>query len=185
MTLAQAPAGLQAAVRRALGPSAASSSVSQQAELTATDGASGDQFGDSVAIYGSTAVVGAPLKNSSTGAAYVFVRSGDAWSEQAELTPSGAAGFDQFGSSVAIYGSTAVIGAPLQNSSTGAAYVFVRSSAGWSQQAELTAPDGGSFGSSVAISGSTAVIGSPSTNSSAGRRMCSCDRGAPGPSRPS
>jgi FG-GAP repeat len=48
-------------------------SWSQQAELTAADGAAGDGFGYSVAISGSTAVAGAPFKDSSRGAAYVFV----------------------------------------------------------------------------------------------------------------
>ncbi len=62
----------------------------QQAELTASDGVSGDEFGFSVAVSGSTIVVGAPYRaigsNSKQGAAYVFVQSGGTWSEQAELT---------------------------------------------------------------------------------------------------
>src|SRR5690242_12147850 len=77
MTLAQAPPGLRAAARRTLGgPDVPAGSVFQQAELTASDAVAGDDVGDSVAIAGSTAVVGAASKNSSTGAAYVFVRSG-------------------------------------------------------------------------------------------------------------
>ena len=68
-------------MRRTLGlPAASAGSAAQQAELTAADGARGDQFGLAVAISGSTAVVGAPFKNSETGAAYVFVRSGTTWS---------------------------------------------------------------------------------------------------------
>jgi hypothetical protein len=157
MTLAQAPVGLRAAVRRTLGPSAVSSGVFQQAELTASDGgAPPDQFGDSVAIYGSTAVVSAPFK----GAVYVFVRSGGAWSQQAELT-------GDFGFPVAIYGSTVVIGGADPNTGAGAAYVFVRSGSGWSQQAELTASDAAPFGA-VAISGSTIVAGASEQNSSTG-----------------
>jgi hypothetical protein len=138
---------------------------SQQAKLTASDGAAGDNFGTSVAISGSTAVVGASGKSSSTGAAYVFVRSGTTWSQQAKLTASDAASNDFFGTSVAISGSTAVVGAFGNNSNTGAAYVFVPKVTfpfGWSQQAKLTASDGVSlddFGISVAISGSTAVVG--------------------------
>ena len=149
--LARAPAGLRAAVGRTLEvPAAAAASASQQAKLTAADGAANDYFGLSVAIYGSTAVVGAPYKNTGT-AAYVFVRSGSAWSQQAELsTASGG----EFGWSVAIYGSTAVVGAHFENSQTGAAYVFARSGSAWSQQAKLTAANGARadrFGSSVAI----------------------------------
>ena len=142
-----------------------------QAELTAPGGAAGDQFGYSVAIAGSTAVVGAPSGNSGTGAAYVFLRSGTTWSQQTELTASGGAAGDQFGSSVAITGSTAVVGAPSGNSGTGAAYVFLRSGTAWSQQAELTASDGrfgDQFGHSVAISGFTAFVGAPAANSNDG-----------------
>jgi hypothetical protein len=98
---------------------------SQQAELTAADGASGDSFGTSVAISGTTAMVGAPNKDSSTGAAYVFVRSGTAWPQQAKLTAADATAGDQFGYWVGISGTTAVVGAPNRNSGTGAAYVFV------------------------------------------------------------
>ncbi len=73
-TLAQAPAGLRAAVRRTLGvPATSAGSAIQKATLIASDGAAHDTFGWSVAVSGSTAVVGAPGKNSFTGAAYVFV----------------------------------------------------------------------------------------------------------------
>ncbi len=113
----------------------------QQAELTASDGASGDFFGGSVSISGNTVVVGAPGKNTNTGAAYVFVRSGTTWTQQAELTASDGVSGDSFGWSVSVYGNTVVVGSPWQNINTGAAYVFVRSGTTWSQQAELTASD--------------------------------------------
>jgi len=58
----------------------------QQQMLTASDKASGDQFGQSVAVSGDTAVVGAYRRSSSQGAAYVFVRSGTVWTEQQKLT---------------------------------------------------------------------------------------------------
>jgi nucleoside-specific outer membrane channel protein Tsx len=144
---------------------------SQQAELTASDGARQDSFGWSVAVSGSSAVVGAYSRNSNEGAAYVFVRSGTIWSQQAELTASDGASGDFFGYSVAISGSAAVVGAQGKNSFTGAAYVFVRSGTIWSQKAKLTASDGASgdsFGHSVAISRSTAVAGAYAHNSSAG-----------------
>ena len=162
MSLAQAPAGLRAVVRRTVRAPAAAGSAFQQAKLTASDGAPDDGFGVSVAISGSTAVVGASFKNSQTGAAYVFVRSGAAWSQQAELTASDGFSFDRFGTSVAISGPTVVVGAFGHNNQTGAAYVFVRSGTAWHQQAELTASDAqefDNFGNSVAISGSTVVVG--------------------------
>jgi hypothetical protein len=140
---------------------------SQQAKLTPADPGSNDQFGVSAAMSGSTVVVGAWGKDSATGAAYVFVRSGSVWSEQAKLTASDAVAGNQFGVSVGVSGTTAVVGANGNNSGEGAAYVFVRSGRTWSQQAELTASDAatgnvGSFATSVAIYGSTALIGAPS-----------------------
>jgi hypothetical protein len=118
--------------------------------LTPPDGADG--FGGSVAVSGSTAVVGA------NGVAYVFVQNGTAWSQQAELTPSdGAVGF---GNSVAVSGGTAVVGSSSDPSKEGAAYVFQESGGTWSQQAELTAAHE-NFGYSVAVDGSTIVVGAP------------------------
>jgi len=139
---------------------------SQQAVLTASDGWAGDTFGNSVAVDGSTVVVGAPLHGK--GRAYVFVESGGTWSQQAVLTASDGAGGDYFGISVAVCGSTVVVGAPYHTpigfGYQGAAYVFVESGGTWNQQAELTefgGKNGGLFGYSVAVSGSTAVVGTP------------------------
>jgi streptogramin lyase len=145
----------------------------QQQELTASDGLPTDYFGDSVSVSGDTAVIGAPRKNGSQGAAYVFVRSGGVWSQQQELTASDGAVNDLFGSSVSVSGDTAVVGAYHKTINSngynyGAAYVFVRSGAVWSQQQELTASDGAGgdfFGTSVSVSGDTAVIGAPQKNS--------------------
>jgi hypothetical protein len=150
----------------------------QQAELTASDGAPGDSFGWSVAISestvvqgGSTVVVGAIGKNSATGAAYVFAGSGPFWHQIAELTAADAADGDQFGRSVAVSGSTVVMGAPVKASYTGAAYVYAHSGSTWARQAKLTAADGAvgdHFGNSVAISGPTTVVGAPDKSSGTG-----------------
>jgi hypothetical protein len=136
---------------------------SQQAELTAPDGGPNTAFGVSVAISGSTAVVGAYGLNSYKGAAYVFVRAVTTWSQQAELTAADGVGGDEFGWSVAFSGSTALVGAHGKNGFNGAAYVFVRSGTSWShKQTEFTPNDSvgvDDFGDSVAISGSTVVVG--------------------------
>jgi hypothetical protein len=102
-------------------------------------------FATSVAIDGDTAVISAP--NQGTGTAYVFVRSGGVWTEQAELSPSDTAIDFSFGNSVAISGDTIVISASQtvngnHNFPIGVAYVFVRSGTTWSQQAELSAERG-------------------------------------------
>ena len=141
----------------------------EQAELTASDGASGGVFGGSVAVSGNIAVVGASGKtvgsNGAQGAAYVFVESGGIWSQQAELTASDGAASAEFGGSVAVSGNMIVVGASFGASKTqGAAYVFVQNGTTWSQQAELTASDGAYqdwFGYSVGISGNTVVVGAP------------------------
>jgi hypothetical protein len=170
--LARAPAGLRAAASRTLGLSAPRvGSGLHETKLTVSDTDAHDEYGYSVAISDSTAVVGAPFKNSHTGAVYVFERSGSSWSQQAKLTDPHAAADDFFGDSVAVSGSTAVVGAPGRNSSTGAAYVFERRGTKWTQHAKLTASNaapGDFFGDTVAISDSTAVVGAPLTNSSTG-----------------
>ncbi len=140
----------------------------QQARITAGDAAAGDQFGRSVAISGDYAIVGAQSDDdagSRSGSAYVFVRSGTTWTQQAKITAADAAADDRFGYSVAISGDTAIIGADLDDdagTASGSAYVFVRSGAIWTQQAKITAADaatGDSFGSSVAISGESVIVG--------------------------
>jgi len=125
----------------------------------------GGQFGLAVAVSGSTAVVGAPLRKKQAGAAYVFVRSGAKWSLQAVLTPSRPATGEQFGGAVAISGRTVVVGASWEDlAGVGRAYVFVRRNGRWTQRAQLTARHGAygsGFGVTVAVSGSTVVVGSP------------------------
>ena len=148
---------------------------SQQAELTAADGATDDTFGRSLSLSGdgSTALIGAYNKtvgaNSVQGAAYVFIQSGVVWLQQSELTASDGTANDNFGNSVALStdGNTALIGAPAKNIGSninqGAAYAYTRSGVTWSQQQILTASDGAStdyYGQSVALSsdGSSALV---------------------------
>lgn len=146
--------------------------VPPQAQLTASDGLSNDEFGRDVALDGDTAVVGVPYEDyySSPGVAYVFVRSGGTWVQQATLRAADAADNEWFGASVAVSGDTVVVGAPRHPwgpSSTGSAYVFTRSGSTWSQRAELTADDGADgdfFGGAAALDGSTAVIGATGAN---------------------
>jgi hypothetical protein len=140
--------------------------------LTASDGKARDRFGMSVAVSGDTAVIGAPNEgappgtNLGRGVAYVFTRVGGGWIEQAKLIGSDVMVPDKFGFSVAISGDTIVVGANLATVSgkpaQGAAYVFTRTGATWTQQAKLTASDGlagDDLGVSVAVSGDTALIG--------------------------
>jgi hypothetical protein len=150
-------------------------SGTQTAELTASDGVSGDELGSSVAVSadGSTAVAGASASFLPKGAVYAFVRPAGGWASGTETAKLTASDGTALGSSVAVSadGSTVVAGGPGAtvgaNSFQGAAYVFVRSVGGWAsgtETARLTASDGASgdgLGDSVAVSadGSTLVAG--------------------------
>ena len=130
----------------------------QQAYLKASDTGALNYFGCSVAVSGDTVVVGADHAD----AAYVFVRSGTAWSQQAYLRAWNTGERPWFGRSVAISGDTIVVGAHGEDGNatdSGAAYVFVRDSTTWTQQAYLKASYTGGFGWSVAVSGDTVVVG--------------------------
>lgn len=174
--------------------------VVQQAYLKASNTEDGDLFGRVVAISGDTVVVGADNEESSAtgvngnqfdnsafeaGAAYVFVRSGGSWVQEAYLKASNTDAGDCFGLDVAISGDTIVVGAHHESSSavgvngdeadnslsvSGAAYVFVRSGGTWAQQAYLKASNTGFadlFGISVDVSGDTVVVGAPQEDSGA------------------
>ena len=197
----------------------------EEQKLTASDGTEGDQFGWSVAVSGSTIVVGAQFDdiggNLQQGSAYAFNRQGGSWVETQKLTASDGAASDQFGLSVAVSGSTIVVGAvdfiggnyrsrlglcfqsPWRELGRdaeadrerrngggqlrlvsrdqrldhrrgrtkrhidgklmqGSAYVFNRHGGSWVETQKLTASDGAAidqFGWSVAVSGSTVVVG--------------------------
>jgi hypothetical protein len=142
----------------------------QSAQLLASNSATNDWFGFAVDIDAARIVVGAPYKSATTqysGAAYVFVRSGSNWVQEAILTASDGAPVDLFGYSVAISGDTIVVGSygnDAGGSNSGAAYVFTRSGSAWTQQAKLVAGDAGAndgFGYFLDVSGGSIVIGAP------------------------
>jgi hypothetical protein len=165
---------------------------SQQAYLKASNTAAGDLFGHSVSVYGDTVVVGARGEDSNatgvngdqsnnlasgSGAAYVFVRNGTTWSQQAYLKASNSESSDYFGHSLSVSGDTIVVGAFFESSNAtgvngnqsnnllfraGAAYVFVRHGVTWNQEAYLKASnpeENDYFGESVSVSGDTVVVG--------------------------
>ncbi len=149
----------------------------QQFKLTASDAAAGDGFGGSVSISGETVLVGANSNDDvpfNSGSAYIFVRSGSVWMQQAKLTASDAGGGDLFGYSVSLSGNTAVISATGDDdrgTNAGAVYVFQRSGTSWSQAAKLTAGDGApsdEFGYSVSVSNGTTLIGARSDDDAGG-----------------
>jgi hypothetical protein len=143
------------------------------------------QQGQSVGLSadGSTAIVGGPLDNSGTGAAWVFGLSNGVWSQQgSKLVGTGAAGPDsQQGSSVALStdGTTAIVGAHGDNrippSAVGATWVYTRTNGVWTQQGSKLVGTGADIGgawqgASVALSGdgNTAIVGGSLDNISTG-----------------
>jgi hypothetical protein len=147
-------------------------SWTQQAKLVASDGAAFDYFGTSVDIENEYAIIGAQGddigSNVTQGSAYIYLRSGTAWSFQSKLTAIDGAADDNFGNSVSISGASVLIGANTDNigsnTDQGSAYVFTRTGSTWTQQAKVLASDGDvqhRFGSAVSIEGDYAVVGSP------------------------
>ena len=144
------------------------------ARLTAEDAESFDEFGNSVAISGDTAIVGAHRSNETgtlSGSAYIFRRDfggPNNWGQVMEITGSDTVAFDNFGRSVLISGDTAIVGATFHDHpvpTSGSAYIFQRDAGGpdnWGQVAELTAADAAGadfFGWFVSLSGDTAIVG--------------------------
>ena len=193
-------------------------SWSQQAYIKASNTQTSDKFGFALALSGdgNTLAVGATLEDSNArgingnqtdnsadaaGAAYVFVRNGSTWSQQAYVKASNADAGDQFGWSVALSrdGSTLAVGAQTEGSAAtgvngdqadnsagdaGAAYVFARSGTAWTQQAYVKASNaqaGDRFGFSVTLSGdgNTLAAGSYDEDGSAKGVNGASDEGAP------
>jgi hypothetical protein len=148
----------------------------QGAKLVPNNPAGGStDFGQSVALSadGNTALIGGENDGGFVGAAWVFVRSGSAWTQQTKLTGGGEQGNADFGHSVALSsdGNTALVGGPADNNGAGAAWVFTRSGSTWAQQTEI-APTVSidNVGRSVALSGdgNTALIGAPQDGGNVG-----------------
>ena len=133
-----------------------------QATLQTDTQQKNEQFGASVALSGDTLVIGAPNRADARGAAYVFERLGNSWTQKAGWD--GATVGGQFGAAVDVHFGTAIVGAPGGN----AAYVFSKDAGNWTQQQQLTGAAGSSFGAAVAVHQDTIVVGAPTGNSNRG-----------------
>ncbi|MDD2666778.1 MAG: hypothetical protein PHD13_07205 [Methanocellales archaeon] len=138
-----------------------------EAKLIAPDPTLGSEFGRAVAVEGNTIVVGARFATSGdverAGAAYIFRYMGGSWIFDQKLTASDVSAEDNFGRAVALHGDLLVVTARKEEVSEedeGAAYVFRRTGASWTEEAKLTASDGtigARFGQSVAIVGNNLI----------------------------
>jgi hypothetical protein len=149
-------------------------SFQQRADAPTTSGG----FGRSVAVDGTTMVVGAEYEpvagNSQQGAAYVYTKSGSTWTQQQRLVAADGAARDGFGYAVSISGDRLVVGAPMYErigtaEDSGAAYIYRRSGSTWALETKIMPSDRIPgvewwYGYTVKIVGTTVLIGSPSNN---------------------
>jgi len=143
----------------------------QTQKLVADDGEAFDTFGHAIVFNDTTALISAygvmANGNFSQGAVYAFTLSGGNWVQTQKIISSDGQAFDNFGYSLGLNGTTALIGADGasvgDNASQGKAYVFSQGADGtWTQGQTIVASDGGIgdiFAYSIAFDGSTAVIG--------------------------
>jgi hypothetical protein len=127
-----------------------------QIKLTASDH-TGAEFGISAAISGNVLVAGL------YGEAYVFEKNAhNSWTQTAKLTAGDASG-DALERRVDIYGDTIIVGAHVDSSYTGAAYIYSRQGGeNWTQVAKITASDGAEgdqFGYTVAATEDLVIVG--------------------------
>ncbi len=145
----------------------------EQKLIAADAGPDDDNFGSAVDIDADTCIVGEPREDTvpqtDNGAAYVFVRSGMTWTQQAKLQTAVPGDGTELGKAVAVSGNTAAVGAPFDEPNgfapeAGLVYVFTRSGTMWSLQQIVSASDAGAddnFGMAVALDGEFLVVGAP------------------------
>jgi Tol biopolymer transport system component len=139
-----------------------------EAKLRASDGATEDGFGGSVAIDGERLAVGAPGADAlgpESGAVYVFRRGPGGWVEEARLTAPDGASADRLGSSLALHGGTLAAAVPRQleaHLSRGSVHVFALGAAGWTHAQRIDSPatlvpDG--FGTALGLAEGILAVG--------------------------
>ncbi len=131
----------------------------QEQKLFASDAQPEQHVGESVAIEGTLAVVGAPSNWPFFGAVYLFRYDGTSWNEEIKLTPSDSTSGDNFGAAVAVSGNAVIVGKGVLG---GSAYIFRHNGFQWIEEAKLVEPNGNQFalfGLSVSISGNWALAG--------------------------
>lgn len=150
-------------------------SWAQEARLVADDASPGDSFGVSVGIWGDTIAIGATGHDhdglTDAGAVYLFRRQGGEWKQISRLIAADSASEDNFGSAIALYNDTLVVGANSKDllaiPDVGAAYIFVNRGNSWDQKRKLLPSNpvpGGNYGASAAISDHYIVVGEIQAN---------------------
>lgn len=133
--------------------------------IVGSDSQDGDWFGSAVAVDGDTLLVGAASAGDSQGAAYVFVREGESWTEQAKLLAAGGEPADLFARRVLLEGDVAILNAPRDEEAglpMGSVRLFARSGSTWTEEARIDPPDNQPstlFAGSIAKGGDLLLIG--------------------------
>ena len=151
----------------------------ETAKLTANDRAAGDYFGSSVSMdsTGTRMVVGSRYTDlpgaSNAGAAYIFVRTGATWTQEAKLSAGDVQAAAYFGMNVSMDsgGARAAVSANFADSAAGAVYVYIRTGVTWTQEAKLSASDATSnrdFGTGIGIDSTGARVVVTSDQASVG-----------------
>ena len=145
----------------------------EMATLKADDGAIGNAFGDSVALSGDVAIIGAPKNTTNallSGASYVFIYDGVDWNQSQKLFASDGAYNDRFGGKVAITGDTIIVGAPGdddEDTNAGSIYGYSLAEGMWSNNSKVYEglnTDRLFFGVDVSLDGDRALIGTSHSN---------------------
>ncbi|MEO6832659.1 MAG: T9SS type A sorting domain-containing protein [Chitinophagaceae bacterium] len=152
----------------------------QTQKIVANDRGINDSFGNAVGINGDYLIVGAlhdekdlsgNYPTFDAGCAYIFKRNGNTWAQQQKLIAADREKFDEFGSSVGIYGDYAVVGSPFDNEDakgmniikhSGSSYIFKRNGTTWAQLQKIAAADRSvvnNFGNAVAIDSVYVMVG--------------------------
>ncbi|MEM7516029.1 MAG: FG-GAP repeat protein, partial [Planctomycetota bacterium] len=146
----------------------------QTAQITATGGAPGDEFGSALALSGDRLAVGAPERDvigfqfhAEAGTAYVFVESGGQWSQEARIEAPDASSADDFGRALVLSSDSLLVGAPGDDDvgvDAGSVYAYTRTGTSWNLDGEVRASDtagGDEFGRALDLDGSLAIVGAP------------------------
>jgi len=147
-------------------------SWTQQSKLVADDASRLDRFGTALALSGREGLVGAPFhagnRGVDSGEAYLLDGTNGGWNVAGTLAPLAIDRADTFGTSVALSGDTALVGAPTDEhpngSKAGALYHFDRTDGTWEHRSRIAPEDGtpgGRFGAAMDLSGDTLLVGAP------------------------
>ena len=143
----------------------------QVARLTSAELTRDNNPMGALALAGDVAVIGAAGESNRTGAAYIFRRSGNNWTQEAKLAAPEPKEQMQFGNSVAIKDGDVLVGVVNDNERTGGVHVFRKSGSAWQATMKIlpdSAQKGDRFGQYILVAGDRVFVSAPGALSNAG-----------------